>query len=69
MSLRRFSDLPITVKTDEPDFFSQVPADNLTTIKIDQKFDRPFLGLTKNFISLKIYLMIIRFSLIPKLYF
>jgi len=53
MSLRRFSDLPITVKTDEPDFFSQVPADNLTTIKIDQKFDRPFFRTHEKLYQLK----------------
>ena len=42
MSIRRFSNLPITIKTDDPDFFSQVPADNITTIKMDKEFDRPF---------------------------
>jgi len=53
MSLRRFSDLPITIKTDEPDFFNQVPVDNLTTIKIDQKFDRPFFRTHEKLYQLK----------------
>lgn len=53
MSLRRFSDLPITIKTDDPDFFNQVLVDNLTVIKIDQKFDRPFFRTHEKLYQLK----------------
>ncbi len=53
MSIRRFSNLPITIKTDDPDFFSQVPADNITTIKMDKKFDHPFFRTHEKLYQLK----------------
>ena len=53
MSIRRFSDLPITIKTDDPDFFSQIPTGNITTIKMDRKIDRPLFRTHEKLYELK----------------
>jgi len=53
MSLRRFSNLPITIKTDFPDFFNKVPTGNLTTVKINKKFKRPLFTTHEKLYQLK----------------
>ena len=42
-----------SMNTDDPDFFSQVPADNITTIKMDKKFDRLFFRTHEKLYQLK----------------